>query len=66
MLSSAMIKPDQTWFIPNLSVRIFGINASYACQNAQMRKNAKPTKKVRLLFSFIFIVFIVCSILPDV
>ena len=47
-LSSAMTTPDQPCCMPNLSVRIFGMMLSYACQNAQMRKNAKPTHIVRL------------------
>ena len=47
-LSSAMMTPDQVWDIPNLLVRIRGMVLSYACQNAQIRKNAKPTRIVRL------------------
>lgn len=48
-----MISPDHVWLIPNLSVRIFGIIVSYACQNVQIRKNANPTHTVRFVFSFI-------------
>ena len=48
MLSSAMMMPEFAWDIPNLSVKIFGIMVSYACQNVQMRKKAKPTRMVRL------------------
>ena len=48
MLSSAMMMPLFAWFMPNLSVSILGIRLSYACQKAQIRKNAKPTSSVRL------------------
>ena len=34
--------------MPNLFVRIRGMVLSYACQNAHMRKKAKPTHMVRL------------------
>ena len=47
-LSSAITTPDQPCAMPNLSVRILGMILSYACQNAQMRKKAKPTQIVRL------------------
>ena len=40
--------PDHVWLMPNLFVRMSGMVLSYACQNAQMRKNAKPTQMVRL------------------
>ena len=46
-LSSAMMIPLLACDMPNLSVRILGMMASYACQNAQMRKNANPTNSVR-------------------
>ena len=48
MLSSAMITPDSACDMPNLFVRIRGIVLSYACQKAQIRKNARPTNTVRL------------------
>ena len=48
MLSSAMMRPDHVCDIPNLLVRMRGIALSYACQKAQIRKKAKPTKIVRL------------------
>ena len=47
-LSAAMMTPDHAWDMPNLLVKIMGMVASYACQKAQMRKKAKPTKIVRL------------------
>ena len=53
MLSKDMIRPDQVWSRPNLFVSIRGMIASYACQKALIRKNANPTRIVRLVFSFI-------------
>ena len=47
-LSSAMMTPDHVWDMPNLLVRIRGMVLSYACQKAQIRKKAKPTRMVRL------------------
>ena len=40
--------PDAACGKPNLFVRIRGMVLSYACQKAQIRKKAKPTKIVRL------------------
>ena len=48
ILSSAMMTPDAVCESPNLSVKIFGISVSYACQNRQIRKKAKPTRTVFL------------------
>ena len=47
-LSRAITTPEAACDIPNLSVSILGIIVSYACQNVQIRKKAKPTKIVRL------------------
>ena len=47
-LSRAMIMPDQVCAMPNLLVRISGTSVSYACQNIEMRKKAKPTHIVFL------------------
>ena len=47
-LSNAIITPDQKCDIPNLSIRILGIIASYAVQKRVIRKNASPTKTVLL------------------
>ena len=48
MLSSAMMTPEAVCDRPNLFVRISGMVLSYACQKAQIRKKANPTKIVRL------------------
>ena len=40
--------PEMLCDIPNLSVSIFGIIVSYACQKVHIRKNANPTKIVFL------------------
>ena len=48
ILSSAITMPEAACAMPNLSVRIFGMIVSYACQKVQIRKKANPTKMVRL------------------
>ena len=53
MLSAAMIAPEKVSFMWKVLVRISGTTLSYICQNAQMDKNARPTRMVRLLLSFI-------------
>ena len=53
MLSAAMIAPENVSFMWKVFVRISGTMLSYICQNAQMDKNARPTRMVRLLLSFI-------------
>ena len=53
MLSAAIIAPEKVSFMWKVFVRISGTMLSYICQNAQMDKNARPTRMVRLLLSFI-------------
>ena len=53
MLSAAIIAPENVSFMWKVFVRISGTTLSYICQNAQMDKNARPTRMVRLLLSFI-------------
>ena len=48
-----MMAPAKVSFSLKVSVRIRVITLSYICQNAQMDKNARPTRMVRLLLSFI-------------
>ena len=48
-----MIAPENVSFMWKVFVRISGTMLSYICQNAQMDKNARPTRMVRLLLSFI-------------
>ena len=52
-LSAAMIVPEMLSPMPKVSVRILGTRLSYICQNAQIDRNAKPTKTVRLVLIFI-------------
>lgn len=52
-VSAAMIAPENVSFMWKVFVRISGTMLSYICQNAQMDKNARPTRMVRLLLSFI-------------
>ena len=52
MLSSAITKPAISSPREKRCLRIRGITKSYACQKAQMEKNARPIKNVRLLLSF--------------
>ena len=47
-LSNAMIMPAISSGIPKVFLRISGTTLSYNCQNAQMERNAMPTKTVRL------------------
>ena len=47
-LSAAMIAPQTVSSSWNVWVKISGIMLSYICQNAQMEKNANPTRTVRL------------------
>jgi hypothetical protein len=47
-LSSAIKTPVTVSPNPNVFFNIKGIMLSYICQNAQIDKNASPTKKVRL------------------
>ena len=61
MLSAAMIAPEKVSFMWKVLVRISGTTLSYICQNAQMDKNARPTRMVRLLLSFISLLpFVKC------
>ena len=53
MLSAAMMRPEIVSFMWNVRVKISGTMLSYICQNAQMERNARPTRMVRLLLSFI-------------
>jgi hypothetical protein len=48
ILSSDIIVPETVWGKPKWFVNIKGIIASYACQNAHIKKNAIPTSIVRL------------------
>ena len=49
MLSSDMINPESaSSLIPYFPFRSKGTMVSYACQNAEIRKKAKPTRIVRL------------------
>ena len=52
MLSAAIMAPENVSFRWNVFVRIRGTTLSYICQNAQMDRNARPTRMVRLLLSF--------------
>jgi hypothetical protein len=51
-LSIDIITPDAVCGSPKWLVRIRGTMASYACQNAEIRKKANPTSIVRLTFNF--------------
>ena len=53
-LSAAMMAPEKVSFRWKVLVRIRGTMLSYICQKAQMDRKARPTRMVRLLFSFIY------------
>ena len=52
-LSAAMMAPETVSLRWKVLVSIRGTMLSYSCQNAQMERNARPTRIVRLLLSFI-------------
>ena len=52
-LSAAMIAPENVSFMWNVFVSISGMTLSYICQKEQIDRNARPTRTVRLLLSFI-------------
>ena len=57
----AMTAPVSDSSMPKVSRRIRGITLLYICQKAQMDKNARPTRMVRLLLSFISLLpFVKC------
>ena len=61
ILSAAIIAPEKVSFMWKVFVRISGTTLSYICQNAQMDKNARPTRMVRLLLSFMpDLLFVMC------
>ena len=49
----AMMAPETVSLRWKVLVSIRGTMLSYSCQNAQMERNARPTRIVRLLLSFI-------------
>ena len=57
----AMMIPERLSPMPKVSVRILGTRLSYICQKAQMDRNAKPTRTVRLVFNFTGIASIICN-----
>ena len=52
-LSAAMMAPENVSFMWNVFVSISGMTLSYICQKEQIDRNARPTRTVRLLLSFI-------------
>ena len=49
ILSAAIIEPERVSFMWKVLVRMSGMTLSYICQKAQMDKNARPVRIVRLL-----------------
>ena len=52
MLSKDIMNPEKTSLISKLFFRICGISPSYNCQNALIKRNAKPAKSVLFVLSF--------------